>query len=51
MHWLYRKSCIYVIKWRYFYSQWLHKNGKNDLSLYKDINIKDTGSVGFFKLV
>ena len=52
MHWLYRMSCIFVVKLRWF----LHRmTSKNDVSLCKlDVNVKDrtavAGSVGCFKL-
>ena len=50
MHWLYRKSCIYVVKWCCFLQP---ITLKNDVSLCKlHVNIKNqtavAGSVGFF---
>ena len=52
MHWLYKKSGIYVVKWRWFLQSMA---SKNDISLCKlDLNIKKwtavPGRVGFFKL-
>ena len=51
MHMLYRKSRIYVVKWRWFYSRYV----KNDVTLCKlDVYVKNrtavAGSVDFFKL-
>ena len=53
MHWLYRKSHIYVFRWRLFLQP---MTSKNDVSLCKlAVNVKNrtavAGSVSFFKLM
>ena len=52
MHRLYRKSRIYVVKWRWFFQP---LRQKNDVTLCKlDVNVKNrtvvAGSVDLFKL-
>ena len=52
MHWLYRKSRTYVVKWRWVFTA---VTSENDATLCKlDVNVKNqtavAGSVDFFKL-